>query len=65
MIDHLALKGVWPTYPRDFLSLIHWRIVEDSILLLVVGFPHEALSSEALATYPKAAPQDGSVFCVL
>jgi hypothetical protein len=59
VIDHLILKGVWPTYPRDFLSLIHWRIVDDSILLVVVGFPPEDLSADVLQTYPKAMPQDG------
>jgi len=52
-VDHLTLKGVWPTSPRDFLSTVHWRLVGPNALALVaVACPASALSPEVRRAYP-------------
>lgn len=53
VVDHLTLKGVWPTSPRDFLSTVHWRLVAPHTLALVaVACPPQALSPAVRAAYP-------------
>ena len=38
--DHLQLKAIWPTTARDFLSLVHWRVVSsDTVVLIAFHLP--------------------------
>lgn len=32
-IEYLKFKGIWPTAPRDFCNLLHWRLLNNGIFL--------------------------------
>jgi hypothetical protein len=34
-VERLVYKPVWPTDPRDFSNITHWRLLDDGTLLLV------------------------------
>ena len=34
-VERLVYKPVWPTDPRDFCNITHWRLLDDGTLLLV------------------------------
>jgi hypothetical protein len=33
-VDYIRFKGVWPTSPRDFVSMAHWRMLNDGSVIL-------------------------------
>ena len=38
--DHLQMKAIWPTTARDFLNLVHWRVVSsDTAVIICFGIP--------------------------
>jgi hypothetical protein len=34
-VERLVYKPVWPTDPRDFSNITHWRLLDDGTLILV------------------------------
>jgi hypothetical protein len=32
-IEYLKFKGIWPTTPRDFCNLLHWRLLKNGVFL--------------------------------
>jgi hypothetical protein len=34
-VERLTYKAIWPTDPRDFLNITHWRLVQDETLVMV------------------------------
>ena len=33
-VDYIRFKGVWPTSPRDFVNLVHWRRLADGSVVI-------------------------------
>lgn len=36
-VEYLRFKGVWPTSPRDFVNITHWRLLNDN-RIIIFGF---------------------------
>jgi hypothetical protein len=34
-VDYIRFKGVWPTSPRDFVNIAHWRLLNDGRVVIV------------------------------
>lgn len=46
-VERLVYKPVWPTDPRDFSNITHWRLLEDgTLILLAFSHPFEDLCPE-------------------
>jgi hypothetical protein len=33
-VDYLKFKGIWPTSPRDFVNVTHWRLLSDGSVIV-------------------------------
>ena len=36
-VEHCVFSAVWPTLPRDFCNLSHWRVLDDGRTILIVN----------------------------
>jgi hypothetical protein len=50
-IEHLKFKPVWPTAPRDFCNVTHWRLLADGSLV-TLGFSDK---------FPRLCPEEDGV----
>lgn len=46
-VERLVYKPVWPTDPRDFSNITHWRLLEDgTLVLLAFSYPLKDICPE-------------------